>query len=138
MAGDRGLLDRLRRRDGFAGRSAQPRTEHVHESIQRHLQRLLNTRKGESPAFPDYGMPALTDVDLSTSGEEVRRQLEAALRQYEPRLSGVRVRCLEPDELEPLRLRFEVSGRPLGVQERVTFRFATVVESPSAGFKVSD
>lgn len=138
MAGDRGLLDRLRRRDGPVGRSAQPRTEHVHESIQRHLQRLLNTRKGESAAFPDYGMPALTDVDLTASGEELRRQIESALRKFEPRLAGVRVRWLEPDELEPLKLRFEVSGRPLGVEERVTFRFATVVDSPSAGFRVGD
>jgi type VI secretion system protein len=138
MAGDRGLLDRLRRRDGFTGRSAQPRTEHVHESIQRHLQRLLNTRKGESAAFPDFGLPALSDVDLSTSGEELRRQLEAALRQYEPRLTGVRVTWLEPDPLEPLRLRFEVTGKPIGVKDRVTFRFATVVDTPGAGFKVSD
>ena len=138
MSGGHGLLDRMRARTGKSERSARLRPEHLYESIQLHLIRLLNTREGDSKACPDYGLPALSDVNRSGRAEEMRRRIEQAIRTYEPRLGGVSVRCVEPDPLEPLKLRFQISGRPKGLKKRLTFRFDTAVSAVGgAGWKVT-
>jgi type VI secretion system lysozyme-like protein len=138
MAGGYGLLDRMRARTRQGERTAKPRPEHLYESIQLHLIRLLNTREGDSNACPDYGLPALTDVNCSGRGEEMRRRIEQSIRTYEPRLAGVAVRCVEPDPFEPLKLRFQISGRPKGMKKRLTFRFDTAVSAVGgSGWKVT-
>ena len=140
MAGARGFLDRLRQREGYGARTVQPRVEDVYESIQSHLRCLLNTRKGDSPAFPDYGLPALSDLSLEGGCEEVRRQIEQTIKQYENRLTSVRVRYVEPDPGENLKLRFQISGRPLAAKSHV-FKFDTQVDTisnSSCAWKVTD
>jgi type VI secretion system protein len=132
MASERGLFDRLRAPDRGAQRSVQHRTEQVYDSILRHLQRLLNTRQGDSAAAPEYGIPALTDVDYASRAEEMRREIERAIRAYEPRLEGVRVRYVDPDPLDPLRIRFEIDGRLATGEEQVGVRFSTVVDAGGA------
>lgn len=134
MAGDRGLLDRLRMPEG-EGRSARDQVEAVHDSILAHLQRLLNTRQGDSAALPEYGIPALTNLDYAGRAREIRRQIERSIRAFEPRLEGVRVKYIEPDPLEPLQVRFEISGRVATTDEPVGIRFDTSVDA-SGGWKV--
>jgi len=129
---DRGLFDRLREPDRGDARSVIERTDHVQESILRHLQRLMNTRQGDSAAVPEFGLPALTDVDVAGRSEEMRRAIEQALRTYEPRLTGVRVRYEEPDELDPLKIRFEIMARLVTSDEKVGVQFKTVVDTNGA------
>lgn len=132
MASDRSLFDRLRAPERGGQRSVQHRTEQVYDSILKHLQQLLNTRQGDSAAVPDYGIPALTDVDYASRAEEMRREIERAIRTYEPRLEGVRVRCVDPDPLDPLRIRFEIDARLATSEEQVGVRFSTVVDGGGA------
>lgn len=58
------------------------------ESVSRHLQRLLNTRKGESLANLEYGLVDLIDLlaDLPHTAEQIGRSIEQCIRQFEPRL----------------------------------------------------
>jgi type VI secretion system protein len=129
MASTRGFFDRLRDPARGRGRSVHERTDEVQESILRNLQRLLNTRHGDSAAVPEFGIPALTDVDLQGRAEEMRRSIEASIRTFEPRLSAVRVRWQEGDETDVLKLRFEIVGRLVTSDENVGVRFATVADA---------
>ena len=135
MATDRGLFDRLREPDRGAQRSVHQRTERIHGSVLEHLRRMVNTRQGDSAAAPDFGVPAISDVDLATRAEDVRRSIEETIRTYEPRLEGVQVRALPPDPEDPFRMHFEVHGRLATAQERVRVRFDTVFEA-GGGWRV--
>jgi len=137
MPSGHGLLDRLRQSGGYTSRSAEPRTEDIKQSIHRHLERMLNTRKGDSPAFPEYGLPALSDVETAARCEEVRRQIERCLREFEPRLAGVRVIYIDPSEDEFLRLRFQIKARSVGLKKKVDFNFDTAVDAVGTGWKVT-
>lgn len=61
-------------------------------SILRRLTRLLNSRKGTSPACPQYGLPALTShiIDNLLVGEMVT-SIQECIERFEPRLCKVRV-----------------------------------------------
>jgi type VI secretion system lysozyme-like protein len=129
MPSNRGLFDRLREPDRMGSRTVHERTDRVQESILRHLQRLLNTRHGDSAAVPEYGIPALTDVDYAGRAEEMRRAVEQSIRVFEPRLSSVRVRWREGDGLDVLKIRFEITGRLVTTDEKVGVHFATVTDA---------
>lgn len=136
MRSDRGLFERLRDPRLGRQRTVQQRAEHVYASVLHHLSRLLNTREGESPCVPSYGLPALTDVDVSARADDLRRSIERKVAEFEPRLDGVRVRILPPDPAEPMKLRFEISGRIVTEDERLNVRFNTVADS-ALGWKIS-
>ncbi len=129
MPSNRGLFDRLRAPDLGTARSMHERTDQVQESILRHLQRILNTRHGDSAALPEFGIPALTDMDIAGRAEEMRRTIEDSIRTFEPRLSSVRVRWQEVDETDVLKLRFEILARLTTSDEKVGVRFVTVVDA---------
>ncbi|MGH0034593.1 MAG: type VI secretion system baseplate subunit TssE [Myxococcota bacterium] len=137
MARDRGLLERLRRGEPAGARSVQQSSEELYTSIHDHLIRLLNTRQDDSAAFPDYGLPSLCDVDKGGRAIELRQSIERTIRRYEPRLTSVRVEYVEKDPLDPLRIRFRISGKPAGVRDGSTFRFDTSVDT-TGSWKVSD
>ena len=93
----------------------------LRSALCRDLTSLLNTRRAEEdfdPAFEqasrsvlNYGVIDFTYYNLKSSldQERIRRSIEKAIRQYEPRLSQVVVTVNEPDLLNPV-LAFEVSG----------------------------
>ncbi len=107
------------------------------ESIVEHLQALLNTRKGQSPVAPGYGVIDL--VDLVHSFPQALPDLQVSIREtiqeYEPRLKNVRVRHIQDDELV-LTLRFEVTGQLSRPGARGLLRFQTQVNS-SGSFEVA-
>jgi len=136
-ASDRGLFERLRLPDLPGERTALHRhADRIHESVLHHLKRLLRTREGECPSVPEFGVPALTDVNYAGRGDELRRAIETAIRSFEPRLESVRVKYLDPEENDPLKIRFEITGRIVTDQEDLSVRFSTVADS-AAGWKVS-
>jgi type VI secretion system protein len=128
MPSERGLFDRLRQPDPEGGRSAQQRTERVADSVLAHLVRLLNTRHGESPAAPRYGIPAF-EAEHITTHESMQREIERSIQRYEPRLEGTRVRALPRDPDDPLRVRFEITARLLTAHEKVRVRFTSQIEA---------
>jgi len=87
----------------------------------RDLTALLNTRRAEQDFDPVYeestnsllsfGITDFTSYNLKTAAEQelVRRSIERAVRQFEPRLAAVEVSVEEPDPLRP-ELRFQISA----------------------------
>jgi len=136
MRSDRGLFERLRDPNVGGERTVHQRADRVYGSVLHHLARLLNTREGESPCVPGYGLPALTDIDTSARADDLRRAIERAIAEFEPRLEAVRVRALPPEPSDPLKLRFEISGRIVTEDERLAVRFSTVADS-ALGWKIS-
>ena len=128
VPGDRGLFDRLRNPDHGATRSVRQSTDRVADSVLMHLRRMLNTRHGDSPAAPDYGIPALEAENLSGS-DEMRRAIERSIREYEPRLEAVRVRSVPKDPDDPLKVRFEINARLSTRDEKVRLRFNSELDS---------
>lgn len=91
------------------------------EALCRDLAALLNTRRAEhdfDPAYEEatnsllsFGITDFTSYNLKSAAEQeqVRRSIERAVRQFEPRLSGVDVSVEEPDPVRP-ELRFQISA----------------------------
>lgn len=59
------------------------------------LRLLLNTRLGESPAAPDYGVPDLADLlhQFPAASPAFQQAVRAAVTRHEPRLRGLTVRA---------------------------------------------
>jgi type VI secretion system protein ImpF len=90
-------------------------------SLARDLAALLNTRRKEVALDPDYvevgnsvltyGIPDYTSYTLTNGVEQelVRRSIERAIRQFEPRLSRVAVVLAQPDPATPT-LTFQIDA----------------------------
>ena len=101
--------------------SASEEARQVKDSLCRDLAALLNTRRAEADFDASYtestnslltfGIIDFTSHNLKNGldQEQVRRSLERAIRQFEPRLAQVIVTLEEPDLVRPA-LRFQVSG----------------------------
>jgi type VI secretion system protein len=111
MLHNRGLLERIAdpRQDPVRN-TGRSETQTV-ASILTHLGKMLNTRRGNAPVAPGYGIPDM--ADLVHSFPDSIRYLEQAIRNtienYEPRLSSVRVKYSGPGD-DVLRLHFEVTA----------------------------
>ncbi len=114
---DRGLLSRL---------ASQAR--HVDElsSVLEHLRALLNTRRGDSPAAPDFGLMDLTDAlhEMPDSIPAIQQSIRNTILAYEPRLRNVSIRLVPSGR--PLELSFEVVAR-LESKSRTLVRMRTRV-----------
>lgn len=97
-------------------------------SIIAHLRVLLNTRCGDSPCAPEYGVADLTDLWLSLPDAiaALERQLRDAIERYEPRLAQVRVRHVPVDA--SLELHFQIHARLASNPQRA-LRLTTFVDS---------
>ncbi|MFP4349778.1 MAG: type VI secretion system baseplate subunit TssE [Thermodesulfobacteriota bacterium] len=97
-------------------------------SILRHLERILNTRQGNVPIAPDFGMPDFTNIKMfgSESARDIEKTIQQIIERYEPRL--VRTRCVfAPQEEDVLALRFKISAR-LAQDKTIPVEFNTIVK----------
>jgi type VI secretion system protein len=124
------LLERIRslQKDPLKRKRGESAT--ALDSIMRHLQRILNTKQGNVPIAPDFGLPDLTD--LHQNHLDSLRWFERAIRQtiqkYEPRLKAIRVRFV-PNEADPLSLSFQIVGKLVTEGHQDPVRFESVVGS---------
>jgi len=91
---------------------------------------MLNTRRGNAPTVPDYGVPDLTELarGFPDSALDLQRSLRACIEKYEPRLKDVVVQYKEsPDDL--LSVSFEVTGRLQSSSDEAGVWFLTRVDS---------
>lgn len=119
------LLDRLTDLDPESKKEVRSNPwEEMREykaSLCRDLSALLNTRRAEEDFPPGYeeatnsllsfGVVDFTTYDLMNGIEQerVRRSIERAVRQFEPRLVSVTVSIEEPDPLKPV-LQFQIAA----------------------------
>ena len=82
----------------------------VLDSVREHLGWLLNTRRGDAPACPDYGLPDLSGVvaGLPSSERSFYTAIEKSILDNEPRLSWVRVRLSEQNHPGEVYVKFNV------------------------------
>src|SRR5262245_948933 len=113
----RGLLSRLESTGVRAMRGLDE-----HDSIVEHLRVLLNTRRGNSPSSPDFGIPDFSDLVHNFPGavQVLQRAIRETILSFEPRLKQVTVRHVPSDD--PLTLRYEITAQSKG---RGSFRFNT-------------
>ena len=111
MSRERSILERLADPRPNAPRTTRKDASQLLSSILEHLGKMLNTRRGNAPVAPDYGIPDI--VDLIHSFPESIRIMEQAIRttieKYEPRLTGVRGLHLGPQD-DVFSLHFEVTA----------------------------
>jgi type VI secretion system protein len=93
-------------------------------SIIEHLRMLLNTRHGDAPAAPDFGIIDFTDAihDVPDSIPHIQQSIRRSILDYEPRLRNVSVRHVPTGQ--PLELSFEVVAR-LDDKRRTLLRMRT-------------
>ncbi len=79
---------------------------------------LLNTRKGEAPTAPGFGLVDFTDLVHAFPGSihTLQASICATIAKYEPRLRNVKVNHVA--DSDPLVLKFEVTAQPAQPAQR--------------------
>lgn len=119
------------------GVRAYEATRRLKQFLLRDLSALLNTRRAEQDfdgsfeqsanSVLTFGVTDFTSYNLNSSidQERARQSVERAIRQFEPRLTGVSVSLEQPEPLHPvLTLRVEAVMHPSYGSEPVTFEAA--------------
>ncbi|MCP3140666.1 type VI secretion system baseplate subunit TssE [Pyxidicoccus xibeiensis] len=103
----RGLLSRLDLADPHALRQTSPV-----DTVVEHLKMLLNTRKGQVAANPDYGIRDFNDVvhSFPAAIHWMQASIQQAIETFEPRLNNVFVLHVE-GEGDPFALQFEITAQ---------------------------
>jgi type VI secretion system protein len=124
------LLDRIRLMARNPQRRITEEPAQMIRSIQRHLQRILNTRQGNTLIAEDFGVPDFTNFMSSfpDSRSSVERQLRQTIQKYEPRLRGVRVR-FSPREDDPLSVSFQITAQLILKSHHAPVAFESLVDS---------
>jgi type VI secretion system protein len=99
-------------------------------SIIRHLERILNTRRGSAQIGEDYGIPDVTDLrsGLPESLRDLERMIRNTIQKYEPRLKAVRVRFISQDE-DMLAVSFQIVARLILEEEKDPVVFESFMDS---------
>lgn len=115
--GGRSLLSRIAGRSEAADETAE---------IVGHLRCLLNSRRGQAPSAPGYGVVDFSDAVHALHGgaQLIAASIRATITEHEPRLKSVNVRHVQVDG--ELALRFEIVAQATTRGGR-SVRFATTV-----------
>lgn len=117
-------------------------------AIRRDIEALLNTRRAEADFDPKFehstnslltfGVVDFTALNLTSSvdQEKVRYSVERAIRQFEPRLSHIKVVLEEPSSNAPL-LRFTVEATLQVGQQREDVTFPVSLHRDSRRIAIS-
>jgi type VI secretion system protein ImpF len=118
-------------------------------SVKRDLEWLLNTRRTAEPAparFPEvrasvhhFGLPDLTSLSADSPETQQRlvREVEESIRQFEPRLSRVKVTARPHDGSQRHRVRFLVEALLRLDPEPERIAFDTVLEVTSGTIRLT-
>ena len=131
------VLDRLTNWDNPKSGTRTGDFEQIRESVRRHLNWLLNTRRSRGTELDDiptlkgtildYGLPdpASLSLDETAVQQEFAERIQEAIRLFEPRLTDVTVSPVTDGSTLAFRVRAVLDVEP--AQERVLFR--AVLES---------
>ena len=118
------------------------------DSVRRDLEWLLNTRRVVQPApeafgevchsLYHYGLPDISSLSADAPHTELRlmRQVEEAVRLFEPRLSNVRVSPVRTDDKYAGQIRFLIAALLEMEPKPEQVIFDTVMEISSCKFRV--
>jgi type VI secretion system protein ImpF len=141
------VLDRLMAVEEWPTTRAQS-LRYFKDALKRDLEWLLNTRQPPMPKLADYalakastinyGLPDITALGLSSASDNRRLRLaiETCLRNFEPRLSDVRVTLDGGGDTTERKLRFHIEGTMKLDPAPEEISFDTVLELSSGEYKV--
>jgi type VI secretion system protein len=130
MSRERSILERLANRQPDVNRTTKQDESQLLSSVLEHVGKMLNTRRGNAPVAPDYGIPDIVDM-IHSFPESIRimeQAIRATIEKYEPRLSNIRVKHTEFDE-EIFSLHFEVTAVLAPSSSKKPVRFETKVDN---------
>lgn len=119
------------------------------QAVRRDLEWLLNTRRTPieidanleetTSSLAMYGLPDFTGVAAKSPSEQKRllKELETALKQFEPRLIDLRV-SLEPPSAVERMLRFRIEARLKVEPAPEPVAFDTILQLGSGEYKVNE
>jgi len=119
------LLERIRILDRNPDRRISRNVHSVIQSVQLYMLRILNTNQGSAPISDDFGMPDITGLPASLSGDKIQELLlsiKRMLQKYEPRIRNIRINFLPSEEGELL-LKYQLSCELADTDERVPVVF---------------
>lgn len=140
------VLDRLIEVEDWPSTRSQS-TRFFRDALKRDLEWLLNTRQPPLPELANwpaakasvinYGLPDISALGLSSAADHraLRIAIETCLRNYEPRLTDVRV-TLQGSDTVDRRLRFHIEGNMKLDPSPEEIAFDTVLELSSGEYKV--
>ena len=130
MPSSRTLFERLAAPDPAGERRVHIDEVELRESIRQHLQHLLNSRHGGSPAAPDYGTPEFDTLFRGGRSPDsaFTHELAQCIMRYEPRLQRVQV-AFSSDGNAPFQLRFDITAMMVANEESVPTVFRSTVET---------
>ncbi|MGC2635856.1 MAG: type VI secretion system baseplate subunit TssE [Acidobacteriaceae bacterium] len=140
------ILDRLSAIEEWPTTRSQS-VRFFRDALKRDLEWLMNTRQPPMPelaSYPaakasvvNYGLPDITSLGLASAADhrQLRLAIEACLRNFEPRLSDVRV-TVEGSDKADRRLRFHIEGTMNLDPAPEEIAFDTVLELASGEYKV--
>lgn len=113
------LIERIRSWNKAPDRRDGSDPKRMVGSIIRHLERILNTRRGSAQIGEDYGIPDVTDLTsgLPESLRDLERMIRNTIQKYEPRLKAVRVKFSSQDE-NMLAVSFQIVARLILEEEK--------------------
>ena len=120
------LTERMRSWKLRPFRREAPDPKRMIDSVIRHLEQILNTRRGSAQIADDFGIPDFSEYKSAypDSQWDLERAIRHTIQKYEPRLKAVRVKFIEQEE-NPLSVSFQITAR-LVLEE---YRDAVVFES---------
>lgn len=103
------LIQRIRTWEKTPDRRDGQDPKRLIDSIVRHLERILNTRRGSVGVADDYGIPDLTDFrsGFPDSVRDLEMTIRDTIEKFEPRLKSVRVKFVPQDE-DMLKVTFQI------------------------------
>jgi type VI secretion system protein len=83
-------------------------SQRIIDSVRDHLSWVLNSRRGDAPSCGDYGLPDLSAIiaGLPKSENEFCAEIEKCIREYEPRISRVRILLFSEETHSNLKVHF--------------------------------
>ena len=129
---DMTLLERVHALEKERGESvAHFSPARLQRSLVRHLTAMLNTRRGNVPIAPDYGIADMTDLGSSFTEEgvtDLEKELAQVIMRFEPRLLDVRVQYSPRPDL-PLAAVFRLEANVMTENGPSPLRFATILDA---------
>jgi type VI secretion system protein len=124
------LTERIRSWNKAPDRRGGPDPKRMIRSIIRHLERIMNTRRGSAQIADDYGVPDFSDFrsGFPEAIRDLERTIRNTIQKYEPRLKAVRVKFIPQDE-NMLAVSFQIVARLILEEEKDPVVFESIIDS---------
>jgi type VI secretion system protein len=131
------LCERLRNPQIALQRTIKEDVSALYQSVKNQLQKILNTKQGQSLTCPDYGMPDFTEFkfNLPDAVKDMERAIQYTIEKYEPRIQNVQVKFMS--KTDNLQLNFEIKAEIILKNGEYVATFNTVVNS-SGSIKIDE